>query len=142
MKKRYLLIMALIFLSGCSSGPKVEIQTDNGKISFDIEIADESEEILKGLMYREKLDEDKGMLFVYPDSQIRSFWMKNTKIALDIIFIDENYKIINIEEAEPCVTKTCRRYKSIKPAKYVLEINKGLSKKYGIKEKDKISLQK
>jgi uncharacterized membrane protein (UPF0127 family) len=112
----------------------VEIWENEDKVAFfDVEIASTSAQQAKGLMYRRELAEDKGMLFVFSDEAPRSFWMKNTYIPLDIIFISADKKIINIEKALPCETDICPHYASQGPAQYVLEINGGLSEKLGIK---------
>jgi uncharacterized membrane protein (UPF0127 family) len=72
-----------------------------GKISFKCEVADTQPERAKGLMNRESLDSDRGMLFIFESSENVSFWMKNTLIPLDIIFIDEFGKVVNIAQANP-----------------------------------------
>ena len=89
-----------------------------------IEIANDPYEIQRGLMFRKNLEWNNGMLFVFDDEQYRSFWMKNTHIALDIIFIDKNFQIVDIKEnAKPCLSYKCPSYHSKLPAKYVLEVN-------------------
>lgn len=99
----------------------------NGK-KIKVEIADSELEREKGLMYRESLDENSGMLFIFPDSKTRGFWMKNTLIPLDILFIDDSLKIVDIKTAIPCYSEPCAIYTSNLPAKYVLEVNSGFSK--------------
>jgi uncharacterized protein len=102
-------------------------------IKFDFELAEDHE---MGLMYRLEMLANCGMLFAYEAAEPTSFWMKNTYISLDIIFIDENNKIINIcKNTTPKSTKSLR---SERPAMYILEINAGLSDKYGIKSGDKV----
>lgn len=129
----------------CSkNGPVIEIISENETFSFNVEIADEPAEREEGLMFRENLDEDSGMFFIFDEPKILNFWMKNTLIPLDIIFIDENFKIINIaENAEPCGDGRvdCRRYFSHIPAKYVFEISGGSAEKLGIKVGDEISIK-
>ncbi len=134
------LIILLFFINGCSY-KYLEIDNGNEIIKLKIEIAGDNQKRTRGLMFREKLDENEGMLFVFEDSEIRNFWMKDTKIPLDIIFISEDFKIINLAEAELCNKDPCKIYSSTKEAKYVLEINNGLSKKNNIKEGDKITLR-
>lgn len=111
----------------------------NGK-KIQVEIADTELERETGLMNRESLQENSGMLFVYPDSEIRSFWMKNTLIPLDIIFIDENLEIVDIKNALPCYSEPCALYTSSLPAKYVLEVNSGFSEENNISIGEKVSL--
>jgi uncharacterized protein len=109
---------------------------ENSKISltFDkLEIAKTAQEQQKGLMFRGSLCENCGMIFEFKDEDYRSFWMKNTWIDLDIIFIDSGGKIINIQNAksEGNAAKTPKgyldyqTYSSTDKAKYVLEINSG-----------------
>ena len=105
-----------------------------------IEIADNDFERQTGLMYRKQMDNNKGMLFVFDKSEIKSFYMKNTYISLDIIYIDANNTIINIvKNAEPLNETSLF---SDAPAKYVLEINAGLSDIWGIKKGHKINYSK
>ncbi|VAW43955.1 FIG007785: exported protein [hydrothermal vent metagenome] len=109
--------------------------------SFVIELADTDNTRALGLMYREHMADDEGMLFVFPDTQRRAFWMKNTLIPLDILYFDQNQKLVSISEnTPPCknTTTRCPNYPSAKPAKYVLEINAGLSQQYGFKSGDKL----
>lgn len=110
------------------------------KTCFEVTIADSSSERSRGLMYVEDLDELDGMFFVYPESGNYSFWMKNTLIPLDIIWINGDFEIVYIEKnASPCVD-VCDSYSSDKEAKYVLEINGGLSDKFGFGVGDVVSL--
>lgn len=73
-----------------------------------------------GLMYRKEMAEDEGMLFIFPGEAIRSFWMKNTYLELDMIFIDKNFKVVSIIEKAVPLSESPR--KSLKPATYVLEL--------------------
>ena len=94
---------------------------------FNVEIADSEKELIKGLMFRKNLDEDKGMLFIFTQPANYTFWMKNTLIPLDIIWIDENKAIVYIEENVPiCEQDPCQTYTPNKEELYVLEINSGL----------------
>ena len=127
--KQFLFILLFFFLTACTTTPSVILA---GK-TINVEIADSSEEQRIGLMNRTTLSQDHGMLFIFPDEQQRYFWMKNTLIPLDIIFIDSNLNIINVHTAEPCTQEPCLIYDSTKPAKYVLEVNAGYAEKHGIK---------
>ena len=93
-------------------------------------------------MNREQLDKNKGMLFIFDESSKYSFWMKNTLIPLDIIWINENLEIVWIaENVNPCEEDPCPSYIPQEKAKYVLEINGGLSEKHGFKINDKVKLK-
>ena len=110
------------------------------KKDIQIEIADNDFEQQTGLMYRKQMDTNKGMLFIFNEIKVRSFYMKNTYISLDIIYIDTENTIINIaNNAEPLNETSLF---SDAPAKYVLEINAGLSEKWDVKKGDKISFSK
>jgi uncharacterized membrane protein (UPF0127 family) len=106
-------------------------------VTIDIEVAKEQAAIMRGLMYRPQMEEDRGMLFVFPGEEERSFWMKNTYLALDIIFVDANKKIVTIQEnTQPLSEEPVLSYK---PAKYVIEVNAGFADRHGIRPGDKIS---
>lgn len=110
------------------------------KKELQIEIADNTYEQQTGLMYRKHLDQNKGMLFIFEDTIMRSFYMKNTYISLDLIYINAEHNIVSIvKSAEPLNEKSLP---SEAPAKYVLEINGGLSDTWGLIPGDKISYNK
>ena len=139
----FLVVFLLFFLANCAKNVgENQVLIDNGKnlIKISVEIADDSNEMEKGLMFRERLDENKGMLFVFGDNAARTFWMKNTLIPLDMIFIDDKNEIVDIKPAVPCKAEPCELYKSAKPAKYVLEVNEGFAEKNSIGVGDKIIL--
>ena len=96
-----------------------------------IEIADDTQQIMQGLMHRDSLAEDRGMLFIYPDSGPRQFWMKNTRISLDILYFDKDKRLLNIaQRTEPFALTEIPASKG--DAMYVLEINAGLSERWGL----------
>lgn len=141
MKKVVLVGWIMVVLSAC--GHQQHRVSLNNK-QFVVELADTDQSRAMGLMYRQHMDNDEGMLFVFPDSQLRAFWMKNTLIALDILYFDQNKKLVSISEnTPPCknTTTRCPNYPSAGPAKYVLEINAGLSKQYGFKTGDEITIK-
>ncbi|MFH0739503.1 MAG: DUF192 domain-containing protein [bacterium] len=109
---------------------------------FTAEIAKTQAQRQQGLMLRESLDQDKAMLFVFETSSVHSFWMKNCLIPLDIIWLDEDYRVLAIKPNNPPCPKT-GNCPSINPnvlAKYVLEINAGLSSKIGLQEGSYLSI--
>jgi uncharacterized membrane protein (UPF0127 family) len=108
----------------------VVVHAEKYPLTFTVEVADDDSERQRGLMFREELAEDAGMLFLFDRMKVQSFWMKNTKIPLDMIFIDNQWTIVGIvENAEP-LTLSGRRVD--KKSQYVLEIGGGLSRKLGI----------
>lgn len=102
--------------------------------NIDIEKADNNDERMFGLMFRRKMEETQGMLFIFDRSEPQSFWMKNTYIPLDIIFIDEDFKITTIRENT--VPHSEAPVPSDGKAKYVLEVNGGWCERYGVKVGD------
>lgn len=119
---------------------KPEICNDKNECIL-LEIAKNENEMKKGLMYREELDQDAGMLFDYGSPKYVNIWMLNTFIPLDIIFIN-NGKIVKIvEAAKPCYDLPCELYNSFYPVDKVLEINSGKSKKMQLKKGDILYLK-
>ncbi|HEX4405301.1 MAG TPA: DUF192 domain-containing protein [Polyangia bacterium] len=113
------------------AAPTVEIDTGERKVSFRVELARSEPELEKGLMYRERLAPETGMLFLFPRESVQTFWMKNTLIPLDMIFISADHKIAGIvHDAEP-QTLTVRSV--AEPSQYVLEIGGGLSARLGLR---------
>lgn len=105
-----------------------EIKIDG--IPLQVEIVQDAESRQLGLMYREKLEENHGMLFVFESTQILSFWMRNTFIPLDIAFIDAAGVIVDIQRMEPL--DESKQYISAAPALYALEVNAGWFEKNGV----------
>lgn len=108
---------------------------------FDVKLAQSGVEITKGLMFQKSLEQNKGMLFLFDKEAKYSFWMKNTLIPLDIIWINKNNKIVSISENnQPCKWYYCSSIKPTADAKYVLEVNSGIVQKVGLKIGDEIVL--
>lgn len=103
---------------------------------FEAEIADDPAERSRGLMYREDLAANAGMLFLYPDERPRTFWMKNTPLSLDIIFLSEGGEVVHIASAAVPFDET--PISSGVPAQAVLEILGGLAAQLGIKPGDRV----
>ena len=107
----------------------------NGHVFF-LEVADTNLKRANGLMNRKTLPPDNAMLFVFSEEAILTFWMKDTLIPLDILFLDHTLEIIDIKTMVPqigALEKDLIRYTSKKPAKFALEMNGGLTQKYEIK---------
>ncbi len=112
------------------------------KNCFNVEIADTVQEREIGLMNREFLALDSGMLFVFEKEDVYNFWMKNTLIPLDIIWIDKDNEIIFIKEnVQPCKTDICETFGPNEKSIYILEINGGLVKKMGLGVGDLIKIR-
>ncbi len=152
-KKYFYIIWVLAAFISCKEKAKTEIKTeqvsfmregelnvfknDSLTASFDIEIAESEYETQTGLMYRNSMENEEGMLFIFPDETLHSFYMKNTEFSIDIIFIDSAFKVATIHKnAKPYDEASLS---SRVPVKYVLEVNAGLSEKLNIVEGDSIS---
>jgi len=139
-RRRSLFLTLFAFLlqvSACQAQSQVTITTVGGReLTFQIEVADTPAKRELGLQYRRDLAVDRGMIFLFPAESEHSFWMKNTPIPLDMIFISKDLKIVGIvEQAVPFSTDS----RSVPGAsQFVLEINGGLSKRYGIKAGDSV----
>ena len=133
-----LIIMSSLFLS-CSDENQsyVTITPVKGStVRVYVEVADTPALRQQGLMYRDSLGKNNGMIFIMPDEKIQSFWMKDTRIPLDIIFIGSDWKIVGFAEN----TKPFSLDNITVPyvSKYVLEVNGGFCKKHGIQSGDKL----
>ena len=118
-------------------GQKLLVQlTVKGK-KIRAEVVQTEEEKARGLMFRESLGKDEGMLFVYGGEEILTFWMKNTPVPLSIAFIDKNGKIVDIQDMEPF---SLRAHASTLPARYALEMNQGWFKRNGIGVGDVVTI--
>lgn len=144
MRRGLLALFLLVLLLHCggssNSTPTATITTDEGTTTaVNLEIADSESERAEGLMYRESLAESAGMLFIWPEDASSSFWMKNTYISLDIIFIDSSSQVVFIAEnttplSEDLITPTSS-------FRYVLEVNAGFSADNGLSVGETIDLK-
>lgn len=126
--RHFLLLLMLVLaapLAGCASdgGQWVELKGQR----FTVEVADDHEERNRGLMFRDKLSTGHGMLFVHETQQPLAYWMKNTRIPLDIFYFDAERKLVSVSRGvPPCsLGDRCPPYPSSGPALYVLELNAG-----------------
>jgi len=115
-------------------------QSDSVLTTLDIEIADTDYETQTGLMYRDDLADNQAMLFIFPDVAMHFFYMKNTKIPLDIIYIDEELQIASLKENAQPLDET--GMSSEVPVKYVLEVKAGLASRWDLNIGDRISYAK
>lgn len=111
-----------------------------GGYTLEVELADTPIKRQTGLMYRESLDSDRGMLFVFPDSNYRTFWMKNTYIPLSIAFVTEGKVISDLYDMKP--KQTDEVYPSSVKVMYAIEVNQGWYDKRNIKKGAKVVIPK
>lgn len=136
---RYFFLPLLVFIcSSCiAQDPYVVLKGER----FTVELAESRDKQALGLMFRESMPDDHGMLFLFPAEGKRSFWMKNTRIPLDIFYFDENLALVSVaENATPCRTRQCPGYPSKGLAKYVLELNAGKAGELDVQEGDVLEL--
>lgn len=118
--------------------PGIRVCKDRDRCVF-AEIAATPETRMRGLMFRHALSEGRGMLFVYPRSDYWNFWMKNTEMPLDIIWLDGSRRVVHIaRDAQPCMREPCRIYRSGEKAAYVLELASGMSAKWRLGTGDRL----
>jgi uncharacterized protein len=150
--KNTLFLGLILFSTACDNEPKPNYETtiskpaeppfvDEGDLKFidkngkeiakiDIEIAEKETEHNQGLMYRTHMGEFQGMLFLFEKSKPQAFWMHNTYISLDIIYVDEKKEVVSIQKN--AAVQSDQSLPSLKPAQYVVEVNAGFSDRYGI----------
>ena len=134
----------LVFIGGCESQPHAEssdglptVKMQIGSRTFTIEIAKSHAEQEKGLMKRDGMPEDHGMIFLMAEEEVQSFWMKDTRFPLDILFLTNGGKVVSIHQMEAYDEKSTS---SDFPARYAIELNKGLASKAGVKVGDVIDI--
>ncbi len=142
MKRKSVLALSL-FLLFCSSqaGRKyfVKVYFPNG-FAVTAELAITDEERQQGLMFREKLNPDQGMLFVFEEEGIHPFWMKNMRFPIDILWLDAQKRIVHLESnVPPCPSDPCPSYGPGSAAMYVLELQGGGSEKQGLRLYDRLA---
>ena len=135
-KSIYLILYFFLVSFYTFSNEKIDVSIYNKNITFNVEVAKTIEERRIGLMYRKKLLNNEGMLFIFPREKIIQLWMKNTYIPLDVIFISENKVIVDIKKNMEKLSETI--VKSKVKSRYVLEFNAGLINKLNIEIGDKV----
>ena len=135
-----LVTLIALYCTACmAQGPTVTLKGQ----TFTVEIAETAEKRELGLMFRDSMPEDHGMLFIFPTETRRSFWMKNTRIPLDIIYFDSEFRLVSVARgAKPCRTQQCPSYPSDGPARYVLELNAGLADELGLEKGDVLEVRR
>ena len=132
------LLATSLLLAGCASasGPWVEL----GGQRYVIEIADDDAERARGLMFRDEMPADHGMLFIHEREEPRAYWMKNTHIPLDILYFDDKRRLVSVQrDVPPCsMGDQCPPYPSEGSALYVLELNAGTADTLGVAAGDEL----
>ena len=143
MKVRSAILCFGVLLAGCSDAPEypvhktqtIAVRSPNRELHrFSVEIADTDQSREWGLMLRDTLPQNTGMLFVFEEEGSLSFWMKNTTIPLDILFFNSTYELVDYASMEPCDSTPCPVTLSAVPAKYALEIPMGTREELGIEK--------
>ncbi|HEX7829445.1 MAG TPA: DUF192 domain-containing protein [Thermoanaerobaculia bacterium] len=120
-----------------TSGPRITMP--DGAV-YAVEVVADPEERSQGLMYRDHLRPNAGMLFAFPDDDVYAFWMKNTLIPLDMLWIDVNKNVVHVKhDVPPCKIDDCPSYSPGVSARYVLELAAGEAKKHNLKAGDKLT---
>ena len=140
---RALLCLLLVVALSCKPKPATtEVQFVRGEQALSpelhLEMAKTAGEHQLGLMYRKEMAENSGMFFIFPHEEQRSFWMKNTYLELDIIFIDTDLRVVSMTHRAVPLSEVGRKSKG--PAKYVVEVHGGEAKKWGLKKGDVLKL--
>ena len=136
--RRSTLLLALFLVACTTRETDSDVSTvtllgpDGEKARFQVEVVQTDAERRQGLMSRESLGKNRGMLFVFEDEDFRSFWMKNTLIPLDIFYFDAEGVLVSLRTMQPCEADPCPGYPSGHKAKYALEVNAGVADREGI----------
>ncbi len=140
MKTFVVLLAFILIIPACAQKQQMlVIHSATGDHQVKVEVVTQPADQAQGLMYRRSLAKDSGMLFVFRQEEPQGFWMKNTLIPLDMIFISRNLVIVDITTMQPCRTYPCPSYTSRQPAQYVLEVNAGYCRSHSIAIGDKVS---
>ncbi|MFC4726638.1 DUF192 domain-containing protein [Coralloluteibacterium thermophilus] len=133
-----LLLLWALALPGCaSSEPWVELRGQR----FTVELAMDDESRARGLMFREEMAQDRGMLFIHEEEAPLAYWMKNTRIPLDILYFDAERRLVSAQLGVPTCSAgdRCPPYPSERPALYVLELNAGVARRLGVQRGDTLT---
>lgn len=140
--------LQIILLLLCSEASAIEATLNMPWVEihgqrFYVELAADNTSRSRGLMLREELAKDRGMFFVFPNERVQLFWMKNTRIPLDIIYLDNQFRVVSMAlDAQPCKSDPCLVYSSHVPVRYVLEINAGIASSLTLQLGDVIHLER
>jgi uncharacterized membrane protein (UPF0127 family) len=139
-----LLLPILVLLAGSACAKQTTLTTlavELHRAHFSVELASDDASREHGLMMRDVLAADHGMLFVFPEEAPQAFWMKNTLIPLDMLYFDTNRQLVSMQlDVPPCKADPCATYPSDKPARYVLELSAGTARRIGAQLGDALKI--
>ncbi|GAB2552681.1 DUF192 domain-containing protein [Rhodanobacter koreensis] len=139
-----MLVPMLFLLAGCTnsvSASHASLAVELHGQHFSVELATNDASREHGLMMRTTLPADHGMLFVFPDTAPRGFWMKSTLIPLDILYFDADRRLVSMQlNTAPCKADPCPIYPSSGPARYVLELSAGTAARIGARVADELKI--
>ena len=137
------LALVLLFLcAACGGGqPTVSIDTAGGEVTVPVEVANTPAKRERGLMGRQSLALDAGMVFVFPKDSKDAFWMKDTLIPLSIAFYDDRGRIVSLLDMEPCRAQPCPLYSPGAAYRGALEVNRGAFDRWGVRVGDRLRLE-
>lgn len=140
MKKKIGVFLLCLVLCGCASaGSRKACFTDG---CIDVEVADNDRTRARGLMFKDRIQDAQGMLFVFPQDGVFSFWMKNMRFSLDILWIDAAWRIVDFHaDIPPCTSMPCQSYSPSGPVRYVLEVNAGFIQRHDIRKGQSIKFK-
>ncbi|MDQ3028508.1 MAG: DUF192 domain-containing protein [Actinomycetota bacterium] len=137
---RPLFAIALLSAAGCASGS--DQWAEVGDSRYEVEVADDDAERARGLMFRDAMPAGSGMLFIHDHEEPLAYWMKNTRIPLDILYFNSDRVLVSQQrDVPPCSAgNACPQYPSAEPARYVLELNAGEAARIGLEDGAKLLL--
>ncbi len=119
---------------------RAEVRFPSGRLVV-AEIADTPERVERGYMFRKEVGEGEGMIFVFSVADLHPFWMKNTLVPLDIIWMDEEFTVVHVEASvPPCKADPCPNYGPLRRSRYVLEVRGGTTAHEGLKVGDRLRI--
>lgn len=125
--------------TACSGGDGHWVELKGQR--YEVELAMDDASRMRGLMFRDRMDASHGMLFVFERQEPQAFWMRNTRIPLDIIYFDSALRLVSVAAgAPPCTTQTCPSYASKGAARFVLELNAGQARQLELERGDVLTL--
>jgi uncharacterized protein len=135
------LLLAQYFLAG-GRGREAEVSFPGRGLNLKAELSLTVEQHRQGLMRRKELPRDRAMLFVFQEDERLAFWMKDTLIPLDLVFVSSDFRIVDIKkDFQPCDKEVCPSYEAVAAARYVVEMSAGLAAEKGLQAGDAVLIK-